>query len=180
MTPRRGALNREAILGAAHDVIAERGYHGATTAEICRRAEVSSGTFFHYFPKKIDVLIALLTAEPGGDDEQPLGLDDLLAEVVSDALRPTTAAFMREVSTLTSLPEVAGALTALDEHRRRQVSAAVADARRTGRANSEADPAAQEVRLRWVVDGYESLVAGGEDAEALAPQLRELAALVLA
>lgn len=180
MPARRGARTREAILAAALDVIAERGYHAATTAEICRRADVSSGTFFHYFPRKLDVPVALLAIEPESQAGTTADLDALLDEVISDALRPGTAAFMREVSTLASTPEVAEALSALEEHRRVQVRDAIAQARGTGLAGPAASADLQEVRLAWVIEGFESLVAGGADAEALAPQLRELARLVLA
>lgn len=181
MAARRGARNREAILAAAHDAIAELGYHAATTAEICRRAGVSSGTFFHYFPAKQDVLVALLTVDPavGAGAGAGTSLDALLDEVVADAQRPHMAAFVREVSTLASTPGVAEALAALDEHRHAQVRDAVAQARRSGQADAAADPDAQHLRLQWVIEGFESLVAGGADAAALAPHLRELARLAL-
>lgn len=180
MTPRKGALNREAIMLAAHDVIGERGYHAATTAEICRRAGVSSGTFFHYFPKKLDVLVALLTTGPDGDDGAPADLDALLDEVVADAVRPGAAAFVREVSTLAATPGVAEALADLDAHRRARVRAVVERARQDGRADDAAGPDVQALRLHWVIEGFESLVAGGADAGTLAPHLREMARLVLA
>lgn len=53
---------RSAIIDAAYACISEHGYDGATTAMMCARAGVSSGTFFHYFPTKLDVLIAVLEA----------------------------------------------------------------------------------------------------------------------
>lgn len=180
MAARRGALNREAILTAAHDAIAELGYHGSTTAEICRRAGVSSGTLFHYFPTKQDVLVALLTAESPMETESATALDALLDEVVTDALRPHTSAFVREVSTLAALPGIAEALAKLDEHRAARVRDAVAEARRDGQADTATSPDAQQLRLRMLIEGFESLVAGGADAETLAPQLRELVRLALA
>lgn len=179
MAARRGARNREAILTAAHDAIAELGYHAATTAEICRRAGVSSGTFFHYFPTKQDVLVALLAGDPPPEAGAGASLDALLDEVVADAQRPHMAAFVREVSTLASTPGIAEALATLDEHRHAQVRDAVAQARRSGQADAAADPDVQQLRLQWVIEGFESLVAGGADAAALAPQLRELTRLAL-
>ena len=180
MAARRGASTRGAILSAAHDVIAERGYHAATTAEICRRAGVSSGTFFHYFPRKPDVLVALLTAASGAEADPPGGLEPLLDEVVADAQRPGTAAFGCEVAAVASLPEVAEALGVLEERRRAQVRAAVAQALDGGQADAAAAPEVLETRLRWVIEGFEALVAGGADPVALAPELRELARRALA
>lgn len=180
MAARRGALNREAILGAAHDVISERGYHAATTAEMCRRAGVSSGTFFHYFPRKLDVVVAILTFDARSEGDVPTSLDSLLDEVVEDAARPGTAAFMREVSTLSATPEIAEALRAQDARRQGQIEEAVEQARLSGRAGQAVDPDVQATRLQWIVEGFESMVAGGADVQALAPQLREMVDAVLA
>jgi AcrR family transcriptional regulator len=47
------------ILDAAVSVIAERGYAGATTAEIAKRAGVTEMTLFKYFPAKAKFLEAL-------------------------------------------------------------------------------------------------------------------------
>lgn len=40
---------------AAYELFLEQGYDGTTVAEIARRAGVSRGTFFNYFPAKADV-----------------------------------------------------------------------------------------------------------------------------
>ena len=42
--PERHEARRLVIIDAALTVFAERGYDGATTAEICRRAGIGSGT----------------------------------------------------------------------------------------------------------------------------------------
>lgn len=51
--PPRGA---ERVLRAAIDVIAERGFRGAATSEIARRAGVAEGTIFRHFKTK-DLLL---------------------------------------------------------------------------------------------------------------------------
>lgn len=58
-TEKRGG-RRDAIIEAAYSCMAKGGYDRTSTAQICAAAGVSSGTFFHYFPTKADVLVAIL------------------------------------------------------------------------------------------------------------------------
>ena len=46
------APRRAALLRAAAASFAEQGYHAATVADIARRAQVATGTFYLYFPSK--------------------------------------------------------------------------------------------------------------------------------
>jgi AcrR family transcriptional regulator len=50
---------RSALLQAALDLFAEKGFHGAPTALIARRAGVASGTLFCYFKTKDELILAL-------------------------------------------------------------------------------------------------------------------------
>jgi AcrR family transcriptional regulator len=59
--PERRAATRAAILGAARDLFAERGYHGASLDTILDQAGSSKGAFYHHFADKAAVLEALLT-----------------------------------------------------------------------------------------------------------------------
>src|SRR5438445_2027802 len=52
---------REEILDAALEVFAERGYHGASTEEIARRAGISQPYIFRLFGTKKDLFIAVDT-----------------------------------------------------------------------------------------------------------------------
>jgi len=52
---------REEILDAAQAVFAERGYHGASTEEIARRAGISQPYVFRLFGTKKDLFIAVDT-----------------------------------------------------------------------------------------------------------------------
>ena len=47
---------RDAILKAALDLFAERGYYGASVAQIAEKAQVGTGTIYRYFKDK-DVLV---------------------------------------------------------------------------------------------------------------------------
>ena len=55
----RKTARREAILQAAQDVFAEKGFDGATIADIAKSAGVASGTVYLYYDSKIDLFAAL-------------------------------------------------------------------------------------------------------------------------
>src|SRR6476646_1435773 len=50
---------RDAILRAAIDVFAERGYFNAQVADVARSAGVGAGTVYLYFRSKDDLLISI-------------------------------------------------------------------------------------------------------------------------
>lgn len=50
---------REAILQAAVELFAERGYDGTSTADIAERAGVAHGTVFHHFKTKENLLVEM-------------------------------------------------------------------------------------------------------------------------
>ncbi|MFD9943362.1 TetR/AcrR family transcriptional regulator [Nonomuraea sp. NPDC059023] len=51
---------RTRILDAAEELFAGGGYEATPTAVIAKLARVPKGLVFHYFPRKIDVLVALI------------------------------------------------------------------------------------------------------------------------
>lgn len=55
-----GAERKDRILEAAVDVIGERGYAAASTAEIAKRAEVAEGTIFRHYKSKKGLLLAIV------------------------------------------------------------------------------------------------------------------------
>jgi AcrR family transcriptional regulator len=136
---------------------------------------VSSGTFFHYFPTKEALLLALLTeTDPPSHPQSLTGvIDDVLA-VASDPLLP---AFAREVSALTDLPRVAEALTVEQQRRHRLIADAVESERRIGRIRS-IDTASLVLRVEIILDGFESLLVTRPelDPDRLAEQVRTLLA----
>src|SRR5881275_860069 len=73
---------RSRILDAAVRVFAERGFFGATVAEIARAAGVADGTIYLYFKSKDDVLLRLF-------DEK---MTELLAEAKAAASQDGSAA----------------------------------------------------------------------------------------
>ncbi|OBG35838.1 TetR family transcriptional regulator [Mycobacterium alsense] len=53
-----GEQTRARIVGAAMRCVAEVGYSRATIREIARAADMTSGSLYHYFPNKSELLIA--------------------------------------------------------------------------------------------------------------------------
>jgi AcrR family transcriptional regulator len=56
----RGEETRAHILQAALDCFAREGYDATGIAEICKRAGVSKGAFYHHFPSKHDLFMQLM------------------------------------------------------------------------------------------------------------------------
>ncbi len=56
----RSTATYQALLEAAERVFAAQGYATASVAAICRAAGVSKGAFYHHFPSKQAVFLALL------------------------------------------------------------------------------------------------------------------------
>lgn len=118
--PVRHEARRMAIIDAALTRFAEDGFPGATTAAICRTAGIGSGTFFHYFRTKLDVLLAILdlgtaetsewfVAQHGRTD--PAGvIADYVAHSATEFADPRVAGFIRAVGAVMNDPQVAAAL----------------------------------------------------------------------
>ncbi|HIP97184.1 MAG TPA: TetR/AcrR family transcriptional regulator [Anaerolineae bacterium] len=71
MTPQqRGEETRIRILEAAEKCFAQHGYDATGVAEICRRAGVSKGAFYHHFSGKQAVFLELLNRWLAGLDTQ--------------------------------------------------------------------------------------------------------------
>ncbi|NUO57528.1 MAG: TetR family transcriptional regulator, partial [Hamadaea sp.] len=53
---RKRARTRQAIIDAATELFAERGYDGTTIADIAAAADIGTRTFFSYFASKEELL----------------------------------------------------------------------------------------------------------------------------
>src|ERR1700728_3799733 len=56
----RGQATRLRLLRAAEGVFGQRGYDGASIAEICRLADTALGSFYVYFPDKKAAFVELV------------------------------------------------------------------------------------------------------------------------
>jgi AcrR family transcriptional regulator len=77
---------RSRIIEAARDLFWEKGYNSTSVADILSRSQVNSGSLYHFFPSKQDVLIGVLTAYRDGIEAGLLapawdGIDDPLEKI---------------------------------------------------------------------------------------------------
>ncbi|MCE5193623.1 MAG: TetR/AcrR family transcriptional regulator [Candidatus Cryosericum sp.] len=86
----RSQETRSSILAAAEHSFAERGYDVTSVDSICRAACVSKGAFYHHFPSKGAVFVALLNE----------WLNDLDAQFAT--MRTSTASVPQEVAAMAS------------------------------------------------------------------------------
>jgi AcrR family transcriptional regulator len=82
-----GAATRKRIVLAAMELFWEKGYQSTSVADLLKRAEVHSGSLYHFFPGKQDVLLAVLELYHNGIDEM------LLAPVWKDVADPIERVF---------------------------------------------------------------------------------------
>ena len=75
MTTEKGMRTKERICDAVVALINECGYDSVTVADICRRADASNGSFFHFFKTKDDVLVEFVRRESGELEAFFEGLD---------------------------------------------------------------------------------------------------------
>jgi AcrR family transcriptional regulator len=81
---RKKLRTRETIVAVATKLFLEQGFEATTTAEIADAAEVSSSTFFTYFPTKADVVFSLFDAVIESAETRLLGRP--AGESATDAL----------------------------------------------------------------------------------------------
>jgi AcrR family transcriptional regulator len=82
----QGADTRWKILEAAMHLFWEKGYGSTSIADILARAGVNSGSLYHFFPGKQDLLVAVLDTYVGGIRQMLLepawrGVDDPIEKV---------------------------------------------------------------------------------------------------
>jgi AcrR family transcriptional regulator len=87
-TQQRSEETRARLLQAAAECFAQHGYDGTGVAEICERAGMSKGAFYHHFPTKQAMFLALLDHWLGELDGQMSALQ-AAAPTVPEALRQT-------------------------------------------------------------------------------------------
>lgn len=80
------ADTRRKIVMAAMDLFAEKGFQSTSVADILSRTQVHSGSLYHVFPGKMDVLAAVLEAYRDGIEEWLLapawgGIDDPIERI---------------------------------------------------------------------------------------------------
>jgi AcrR family transcriptional regulator len=177
---RKKARTREAIIDAALDLFASKGFEATTIEDIAAAADVSPRTFFRYFESKVDLVMA--RNEAHGDKIGPLIVARPASEGPLEALRQVIQQTMcelladpsvvRELQVMMSTPTLRNrAREHFYEEEAELVSAFAArlgtdDADLT--ANVMAGAAAATI---WTV--IERWLAEGTEVERLAPMIDE-------
>lgn len=107
VTEQQKRVKREAILAAARDVFAEKGFHAAGIADIATRLDVGHGTIYRYFQNKLDIFLTLhdaisadfLRIARGTRPEQATNVDEYVAEM-QRFYSEFGGIFLREISHL--------------------------------------------------------------------------------
>lgn len=169
--PERHRARRLLIIDAGLTAFAEHGYAGATTAVICRAAGIGSGTFFHYFPTKDALLVAILehgTAETREFFEQADAADprrvvfDYVEHAVSGLRDPRAAGFISVVGGLTYRPEIARALRVDDEVACAALQSIVSVAQQEQRVRVDVDAERLTQWIMLLLEGFAARVATGD------------------
>lgn len=70
MAQQRSKETRKQIMDAAIELFCRQGYDAASVAEICEKAGVSKGAFYHHFPSKQTLFLFILDKWLGNLDSQ--------------------------------------------------------------------------------------------------------------
>ncbi len=151
------------ILAAAYRRFAAQGFEATSTADICRAARVSSGTLFHYFPTKIDILLTLLRASAAWTEEQlhratrsgrgKAAIAEYLTALDREHDADRQAGFARAVHGAAHLPEVRAVLDEEAELVDRFLLEHITEAVRTRAARTDVPPEHLVRWTRWIIDG---------------------------
>lgn len=190
INPEKHAARRAAILAAAAEVFAEHGYDGATTAAICKRAKIGSGTLFHYFPDKRSIFLAIVADDLADASTRLARIDhadpvdalgqviDLLAEDLGNPIAPGLAFAMMQLAIRDE--EFAATVTARDEQIRAVLAELIAQAQAVGVVAGIHAPGRA---ARWIVGitdaGYLMSDDPGFDPAADGIELRRIVAAYL-
>jgi AcrR family transcriptional regulator len=99
MTQQRGEETRSHILDAAGELFAERGYDATSVADICARAGVTKGAFYHHFASKQAVFLELRDRWLGPLEAQlslPRGEDEPLPQLLQQVANMVKQIFAAE------------------------------------------------------------------------------------
>ncbi|MCP2341767.1 TetR/AcrR family transcriptional regulator [Actinomadura rupiterrae] len=168
MSPRSAETNRELreqsrrrILDAALELFAERGYGGASVAQIADRAGVARGLVSYYFPAKERLLEELLTEAMFGifglvaPAPEETTADERLAGLIDRVLLTAsrTVPLQRLVLCLMLQPATRGVYVRVEASHAAELTAFEDAIRSIFTERGAPDPALEEVLLRSVLEG---------------------------
>lgn len=163
--PEQHRQRRLAIVGAALELFATKGFARTTTADISRAAGISTGALFHYFPSKRAVFVGLFDAdrdewdeafESASADPDPwhalMGVVDRLA---AEAALPVVAGLIVEILAQSHRdPEIAALVADGDRRMMRGITALIDRLREAGLADPGMPSATAARWLLVLTDGF--------------------------
>jgi AcrR family transcriptional regulator len=161
----KGRERRDAILAAANEVFASRGFRGASLATIAKRVGLSEPGLLHHFGSKEELLLELLKLRDQHDDERigqaraaHTNAHDMLLELCrQNADRPGIVrlfTILAAESVDEDHPAHAWFLERYRE-RRRQVAQGLAAEQREGRIDASLDVDALATEILAMFDGLQ-------------------------
>ena len=162
--PAKHEARRLQIIDAALTWFATDGYERATTAAICRTAGIGSGTFFHYFPTKSAVLVAILehgthetrewfAAQQGRTDAREVLLE-YVGHSADEYADERVAGFIHAVVAVMGEPDIATALAADVDAVRHCLAPWVEMAQQRGEIRDDLTPVRTTRWLMVLLDGF--------------------------
>jgi AcrR family transcriptional regulator len=131
--PESHARRRAAIVAAAAEEFAAHGIDGTSTAAICRRAGIGSGTLFHYFKTKPEIfhavfaddlpLVTRLCEQALAEPDPDTGLDVLIDHLISEISHPLAPGLASAAALQANRdPDFARLLVTMDEQMLRTIA----------------------------------------------------------
>jgi len=167
--PDKHLAQRLLIIDAALTCFAAAGYAGTSTAAVCRQAGIGSGTFFHYFPTKQSLLLAILALGTDetrqwfaarADDEDPRSVVEAwLDHTIEEVSDPRIAGFVRAVGAVMGEPDVEAALALDDRVLQEGLEPWIARAQAAEQVRTDLSPRDLTAWLLVVLDGFLSRLA---------------------
>lgn len=128
--PEKHARRRADILAAAAEAFAANGVDGTSTAAICGRAGIGSGTLFHYFPTKRDIVhglfgdafarMAMVYRQAEAEKDAATGFNLILQCLFDDLANPLAPGLMAVALLQVGRDEEFAKMVAEDEDRARR------------------------------------------------------------
>jgi AcrR family transcriptional regulator len=161
----KGRERRDAILAAANEVFASRGFRGASLATIAKRVGMSEPGLLHHFASKEELLLELLKLRDQHDDERigaaraaHTNAHDLLVELCrQNAGRPGIVRLFTILAAESVDEDHPAHDWFLDRYRerRRQVAAGLAAEQRDGRVDPALDVETIAAQILAMFDGLQ-------------------------
>ncbi|MCP3803950.1 TetR/AcrR family transcriptional regulator [Allokutzneria sp. A3M-2-11 16] len=186
--PAKHEAKRLLILDAAAECFARKGFERTTTAEICARAGISSGSLFHYFPSKRAIFVAIFELDGrlhadlldrAGRAEDPVaGLLQVVDGLVRPLSDPSAPGLVTEVAAQAGRdPELAEVLVRNEIRLREGLAGLLRRAAGLGRIDTGLDPDRAAGWIAALVDAAFARVSVERDLEPDAE--REMLRLIL-